>query len=272
MIKLIITDLDGTLLDDKHKLNEEFWKMEEEVTNRGIVFAVASGRQFFNLEHTFERLKNRMLFFAENGTHVVYKGEELHVDPLKKEAAHELISTGRELKDLQIVLCGKKSAYVESKNEKFINEIKKYYKKLEYVEDLKTVNDTFLKVTFLDWNGVEDNSYQTFKKYSDKYRVAIAAEIFLDITSLTANKGNAIKKVQQRLNISPEETLVFGDFLNDLEMIKNTKNSYAMKNAHPEIIEAATKKTRYSNNENGVIRTLQEIGIYKSDDQKGNIS
>ncbi len=268
MIKLIVTDLDGTLLNDKHELDDMFWRMEKSVTEEGIIFAVASGRQFFNLEHTFEQVKDRMLFFAENGTHVVYKGEELYVNPLEKEAAHELITTGREIEDLQIVLCGKKSAYVESKNEKFITEIKKYYRKLAYVEDLTKVEDTFLKVTFLDWDGVEENSYQIFKKFSDKYRVAIAAKIFLDITSVTANKGNAIKKVQQRLNITPEETLVFGDFLNDLEMIQNTENSYAMKNAHPEILEAAKNQTQYSNNDNGVIKTLIEIGIYKSSEEE----
>ncbi|MFO7720710.1 MAG: HAD hydrolase family protein, partial [Gillisia sp.] len=94
--------------------------------------------------------------------------------------------------------------------------------------------------------------------------VAIAANIFLDITSLTANKGNAIKGIQKELNISPDETLVFGDYLNDLEMMQNTKNSYAMKNARPEIIGASCFITLFDNNENGVLKTIAQLGLLDS--------
>lgn len=263
MIKLIVTDMDGTLLNDKHELNPDFWEIEKELSEKGIIFSVASGRQFYNLEALFDRIKDRMLFFAENGTHVVYKGKEIYVNPLEIEAAHNFIDIGRKIEEAEVVLCGKNSAYVECKDEKFINEIQKYYERLEFVEDLKKVEDTILKVTICDWKGVEKNSYHKFKEYINDFKVAVAAKIFLDITSLTANKGNAIEKVQKELNISPGETLVFGDYLNDLEMIKNASHSYAMKNAHSEIIEAGKYVTKFDNNENGVLETIKELGLYE---------
>lgn len=262
MIKLIVTDMDGTLLNDKHELHPDFWEMEKALTKKGIMLAVASGRQYYNLEEQFERIKHRMLFFSENGTHVVHKGKELYVNPMKKDAAHNFISLAREIEEAEIVLCGKNSAYVECTDEKFINEIQKYYKRLKFVEDLKEVEDTFLKVTICDWRGVENNSYNNFKKFESEFKVAIAAKIFLDITSLTANKGNAIKEVQKELNISPDETMVFGDYLNDLEMVQNASHSYAMKNAHPDILEASKNITKYDNNENGVIKTIAELGLF----------
>lgn len=265
MIKLIVTDLDGSLLNDKHELHPEFWKIEKELSDKGIIFAVASGRQYFNLESTFEKVKDRMIFFAENGTHVVHKGKELHVDPLDIKAARNFVKEGRKLEGVQVVLCGKNSAYIETKDEDFIAEIKKYYKKLEYKEDLTKVEDTFLKVTICDWDGVENNSYHSFKKFEKDFKVAIAAKIFLDITSNSANKGNAIKKVQQEFNISPEETLVFGDYLNDLEMMQNAKYSYAMKNAHPEILKASSFVTKFDNNENGVLQTILSLGLIGSE-------
>lgn len=265
MIKLIVTDMDGTLLNDNHELHQDFWKIEEELSKNGILFAVASGRQYYNLESKFERLKDRMIFFAENGTHVVHKGKELYVNPLDPDAAREFIELGRKLEGTQAVLCGKKCAYVENKDEKFISEIKKYYEKLKYVEDLSKVEDTILKVTICDWKGVEKNSYHSFKKYENDYKVAIAAEIFLDITSISANKGNAIKKVQEELNISPEETLVFGDYLNDLEMMQNASHSYAMKNAHPEIIKASKYVTEFDNNENGVLEAIRSLNLIKTE-------
>ena len=257
--------MDGTLLNDKHEIHPDFWEMESLLYKKGILFSVASGRQYYNLESKFDRIKDRMLFFAENGTLVVHKGKELYLNPLDPEAARKFIDIGRNLEGVQLVLCGKESAYVECNDEKFIEEIQKYYRRLKFVEDLKLVEDTILKVTICDNKGVEENSYHSFKKFKNDYKVAIAAEIFLDITSLTANKGNAIKGIQKELNISPDETLVFGDYLNDLEMMQNATYSYAMKNAHPEIINVSNYITRFDNNENGVLKTIEQLGLLRTE-------
>jgi hydroxymethylpyrimidine pyrophosphatase-like HAD family hydrolase len=56
------------------------------------------------------------------------------------------------------------------------------------------------------------------------------------------NKGNAIEKLQKSLNILPEQTMAFGDYLNDIEMLKNARYSYAMENAHPSVKEVANLK------------------------------
>lgn len=264
MIKLIVTDMDGTLLNDQHQIHPDFWKMEEQLSEQGIMFSVASGRQFYNLESEFEQIKDRIMFFAENGTYVSHKGKELYVNPLNHEEAMGFVKMGRKLEDTKTVLCGKKSAYLETKDEEFLAEISKFFKRIKIVEDLTNVNDTILKVTLCNYKGVEDHTYPHFVNYTDRFKIAIAAKVFIDITALDANKGNAIKDVQRELNISPEETLVFGDYLNDLEMMKNAKYSYAMKNAHPEIIEASKFVTRYTNNENGVLRTIEELGLLKN--------
>src|SRR5690606_15052040 len=193
MIKLIITDMDGTLLDDRHGLHPDFWTIEEQLHEQGIRFAVASGRQYYNLFEKFEPLKERMIFFAENGTHVMHKGEELYINKLDTKAAHNFIRIGRDIPGVQIVLCCKDTAYVETRDPEFISEIKKYYERLEYIEDLTSIKNDVLKVTICDYRGVETNSYHAFKEFEKDFKVAIAARIFLDITSITANKGNAIR-------------------------------------------------------------------------------
>ena len=253
--------MDGTLLNDRHEIHPEFWEIEEELLEKGILLAVASGRQYYNLESRFNRLNDRMIYFAENGTHVVHRSQDLFINDLDPEAAQKFIAVGRKIEGVQLVLCCKGAAYVESRDEAFISEIKQYYQRLEFVEDLTTIQDTILKVTIFDWKGVEKNSYPVFKEFEKDYKVAIAAKIFLDITNITANKGTAINKVQQQLGISPQETLVFGDYLNDLEMMQNAGTSFAMKNAHPEIIKISTHVTDFDNNENGVLETLKKLGL-----------
>src|SRR5680860_952331 len=131
MIKLIVTDMDGTLLNDKHEIHPDFWEIEDLLFKKGIMLSVASGRQYYNLESKFDRIKDRMLFFAENGTLVVHKGQELYVNALDPKAAMNFIEIGRKLEGVQLVLCGKESAYVECNDEKFIEEIQQYYQRLK---------------------------------------------------------------------------------------------------------------------------------------------
>lgn len=253
--------MDGTLLNDDHELHPDFWEKEKKLIDKGILFSIASGRQFYNLEAKFDRIKDRTMFFAENGTYVSYKGKELYINPMERESAIGFLEMGRKLDHTHLVLCGKESAYVETEDVDFINEISKFYERLTIVEDLTKVDDTILKVTLCNFNGVEDHTFPHFVNYTDRYKVAIAAKVYIDITSLDANKGNAIKGIQKEMGISPDETLVFGDYLNDLEMMKVAKYSYAMKNAHPEIKEASNYTTQFDNNNNGVLDTIRTLGL-----------
>ena len=81
----------------------------------------------------------------------------------------------------------------------------------------------------------------------------------MDITNIKSSKGNAVALVQQKLGITPEETLVFGDYYNDLTMFDKAYYSYAMKNAPYDVKSHARFVTNYENGENGVIRTIKEL-------------
>ena len=258
MIKLIASDMDGTLLNDKDEIHEEFYQVFQELKKQNIIFAAASGRQYYNLAKRFEKIKDDMMFIAENGTFVVYKGEELLLNALDKETAIELIKIGRDIKESYVVLCGKKSAYIESKDERLIKEVEKYYEEYKIVNDLTKVEDDILKVTICDFIGSEENSYTYYNDYKEKLQVSVSGQIWLDITDKGVNKGLAINKLQELLNIKHEETMVFGDYLNDLEMMESAYHSYAMENAIPELKKVA----RYiapPNYKNGVVKTIRQL-------------
>ena len=82
MIKLIATDMDGTLLNSKNEIQDGFYEVFNKLEEKGIIFAAASGRQYYNLLKRFEGIEDKMMFIAENGTFVVYKGIELVVNAL----------------------------------------------------------------------------------------------------------------------------------------------------------------------------------------------
>jgi len=258
MIKLIASDMDGTLLNDKNEIYEDFYKVFEELKKRNIIFAAASGRQYHTLVKQFDSIKDDMMFIAENGTFVVYKGKELLLNSLNKETAIELIKIGRNIKESYIVLGGKKSAYIESDDKRFINEVEKYCAKYKIVSDLTEVEDDILKFTICDFMGSQKNSETYYNDYKDKLQISISGEIWLDITDKGINKGLAIKKLQKLLNIKHEETMVFGDYLNDLEMMSSAYHSYAMENAHDDLKKVARFRAK-KNTENGVVEKIKEV-------------
>lgn len=256
MIKLIAADMDGTLLDSSHEINEEFWSVYEKLKEMGIIFSAASGRQYHNLRNKFQEIKDEIIFIAENGSYVVKNGEELFSQILGGNKVPEFIDLAREIDGVYPVLCGKKSAYIENDKPEFVTEVKKYYDSCELVEDLKEVKDDALKVALYDFNGSETNCYHAFKKYEEDYKVVISAKYWLDIMNKFANKGMAMRKVQEYLGITKDESMAFGDYLNDVELLENVEHSYAMENAHPEV-KKISKHIAGSNNENGVVEAIK---------------
>jgi Cof subfamily protein (haloacid dehalogenase superfamily) len=259
MIKLIAIDLDGTLLDDNKNIHPSFWEVHKALTEQGVFFIAASGRQYYNLLDQFDRIRDEIIFLAENGTFVVHKGEELFVNDLSLDDARYFIHKGRKVKGTDLILCGKQSAWIENSHQRFVDDASQYYRRLKVVDDLTTVDDKVLKVTLWDHENAELNSYPHFKAYEKDFKIAVAGDVWLDITHNNASKGKAINRIQQLFEISPEETLIFGDYLNDLDMMRVGYHSYAMKNAHPKIIEISRFVTHYDNNNNGVVETIKEL-------------
>ncbi|GAB3424010.1 HAD family hydrolase [Niabella aquatica] len=259
MIKLIAIDLDGSLLNDEKKLPPDFWQVIPQVFEKGITVVIASGRPFHNVSAVFERIKDQLYFACDNGSFVVHANEEVLVSRLDESSIKNFIEISRSIKDVYPVLCSKHIAYLEDCNESFKKQALTYYQEFRIVEDLTMVDDMIVKISLCDLAGSETNSYPFYKPFENDFKIAVAGKIWLDITNINGSKGNAIKAIQRRLNIEAEETLVFGDYLNDLDMIQNAGYSYAMKNAHPAILRAAKYITELDNNQGGVTDTIKKL-------------
>ena len=198
-----------------------------------------------------------MLFIAENGTYVVYHDEELYINTIEKKDLEKILKIARNIDNCKAVLCGKKSAYTEAIEEKFLTEMRKYYSELKQVEKLEEVEDDIMKVAFCDFSGSEENSFNYYKDFDSKFKVVVSGRIWLDIMKDDANKGKAVEMVQKKLGITYDETMIFGDYLNDLEMMSMGKYSFAMANAH-EVLKKNSNYIAESNNDNGVVKAIKE--------------
>lgn len=257
-IKLIVSDVDGTLLNASHQLNPKFFEIFEQLEAAGITFVVASGRQYHNLRKLFERIEDRIIFAAENGSYIVHRGKEMLAKTISAEDVYDLVNIGRKIPTSKLVLCGKNAAYIDNADQQFINHLSLYFEKFEIVEDLLSVNDDILKFTVCDLSGSEANSYPGFAHLHDRFQVKVSADTWLDISDKLAHKGNAVAILQDLYGVSKEQTMVFGDYLNDLEMMQQAYFSYAMANGHPEV-KGVARFIAKNNNEDGVIEVLERL-------------
>ncbi|GLB53534.1 haloacid dehalogenase [Neptunitalea chrysea] len=260
-IKLIATDMDGTLLDTKGNVHPKFFHLYKELKKHDIHFVAASGRQYHSIVSKLDQIKDEITVIAENGAVTKKQEDVLLLTGLTKQEVEDLVTMLRAFNDNEIfyVLCGKNQAYIEQQDENFINFFQEYYFKFQLVEDLcKVENDDFLKIAIFCAKGSENHLYPKVKHLEGKLQVKVSGEVWLDLSHMNANKGFALSKLQNQLGISQEETLVFGDYNNDLEMFAQAGISIAMKNAHPNILNAATYITK-SNDEQGVEHILEQL-------------
>jgi len=257
-IRLIAADLDGTLVDDEKRIHDEFWPLVDELHARGITFCPASGRQYFNLLQMFEDVAADVVFIAENGTYVVAGGKEMSSDCMSTDVARRVCARVREIPQAGAVLCGKRSAYVERRDEEFLRHVRPYYTREEVVPDLTGVEDEVLKVAIYDFVSSERNAAPRLEEFRAAHQVAISGPHWVDVMSPTANKGRALRQIQAKLGVTPDQTMAFGDFLNDLEMMDAATYSFAMANAHPALKERASWVAP-TNNANGVVRTIRTV-------------
>ncbi|UMB59958.1 Cof-type HAD-IIB family hydrolase [Lutibacter sp. A80] len=258
-VKLVVTDMDGTLLNSKHEVSPLFFSIFNKLKQRNIHFVAASGRQYHSIVNKLINIKDDITIIAENGAFAMQGANELFSIGLPKEQILKSIALLRTIKNTNIVLCGKKSAYIDSKDEKFIALFNEYYSEYKIVDDLtKVENDLFFKIAAYHFDSSEKYILPEIKQLENDMQVFVSGKNWLDISHNNANKGYALNILQKDLNITKEETMVFGDYNNDLKMIALADFSYAMQNAHPNVIKAANFLTK-TNDQQGVEYILEQI-------------
>ncbi|MGV8979399.1 MAG: Cof-type HAD-IIB family hydrolase [Cellulomonas sp.] len=261
-IRLIAVDMDGTLLDAEDRIHPTLWPLLAELDRRGIVFCPASGRQYANLAARFEGVGDDVVFIAENGAYVSRGGEEVSSAVVEDGVVGRVVETVRALAasgaDVGVVVCGKRSAYIERHDAPFVAECDTYYAELERVDDLLLVHDDVLKIAVFDFGSAEATTAPALAPFRATHQVVVSGAHWVDVMDATTDKGAALRQVQAALGVTRAQTMAFGDYLNDLELLDAAEYSFAMAEAHPAVIERA----RYlapSNQANGVVRTIAAV-------------
>lgn len=259
MIKLIASDMDGTLLDENGVIPKEFFKTIKKLNDKNIKFVVASGRPYLTLLENFKPISDSLYYICDNGAYVVENNKLLNVSIIDKKIVHDVIKSLENTPNTSLVLCGVNGTYHLPLNDLHKNEIYKYYIKKNEVKSLYDIDDDIYKIAVCDLNISKDNSFKVLNPlFSKKVTVVVSGKYWVDVNNLNVSKGAALKEIQENDNIKYEETMVFGDFYNDISMLKEAHYSYVMENSNEDMKQYGNFIAP-SNREHGVIKVIDEM-------------
>lgn len=259
-IKLIAVDMDGTFLSDQKTYNRErFMAQYQQMKAQGIRFVVASGNQYYQLISFFPEIANEIAFVAENGGWVVTEGKDVFNGELSKDAFATVVEHLLTRPEVEIIACGKNSAYTLKKYDDAMKTVAEmYYHRLEYVDNFDNLEDIFFKFGL----NLSDELIPQVQKALHEAIGDIMVPVHtgngsIDLIIPGVHKANGLRQLQKLWGIDDSEVVVFGDGGNDIEMLRQAGFSFAMENAGSAVI-AAAKYRAGSNNREGVLDVIDK--------------
>ena len=287
MYKLVVIDLDGTMLNSYGVVTNKTKEVIKKVEEQGIEVVIASGRPIDSIKEIAKEIESKNYFIAGNGA-IIYdiKNDEIiYEKTLSKEKVLEIIKICEEnsisyniyteneilatsLK-YNVLYYHKENLKKEESKKTKINLVKNMYDYVKNKEDAR-----FLKITICDENKTVFNSIirkvkeirdievleishmsrKTIKQGTEEFEISY---YYTEISTGDVDKWNAIEFLMEKLKIKKEEIMAIGDNLNDKKMIENAGLGVAMGQSTPVILKLADVVTS-SNDEEGISEILQK--------------
>lgn len=259
--KLIVCDMDGTLLTSSHKISDHTANIIKKIEDSGVKFMIATGRPYLDARHYRDSLKLRSYLITSNGARAHDEDNNpIVVENIPKELVKRLL-------DYKVGKDIHRNIYLDDDwiIEYEIDGLVEFHKESGYgfnIDDLsKYQNQEVAKVFFLgESKEIEDLEKKMKKDFKDELSITVSSPFCLEFMKKGVNKAETLKKVLKILDIKPEEVIAFGDSMNDYEMLSLVGKPFIMGNANKRLIEALPNvEVVGNNNEDGIGEKLQEI-------------
>lgn len=271
---LYISDLDGTLLLPDGTFPKESKQRLNHLIEEGMKFTIATARNYDSVHPILKGLNLKLPVILFNGVYLAdfHNGKMLeHTQFIDKQVVDSMLAFAQ-VQDIEpfIYTFGREHQvhYRRATNPGSIA----YLASLEKDGRVKPVPEFIFqegeKVSGFLLIGTMENLEPLYHRLKEKHfdhlnlyfaeDVSMKGYYWLQAFHQQANKGNMVEKLVQRLNFSLNKTMVFGDYLNDLDMFQVAGYSVAMENALPEVKESADQIIG-SNSQGAVLDFLESI-------------
>ncbi len=259
MYKLIISDLDGTLVDSNKNISSFTKKVIDQIQEKGIEFVIATGRSYKGAKKIADILNLKTEIICNNGASIYdAHGNLIFQKLIDKKVARNIYE---KIKNTD-------SIFFASYEDKIFIDQGRIDESREFLLNppenaIEVTSDniekfSFEKIVILNKNH---NILEEFtKELGDVKEIKsfISQDYFLDIVHYESSKGIALEFLAQLKNINLEETLAFGDAFNDYEMLKVAGKGIVMANGYNDL-KSEFESHSLTNDENAVAIYLSDV-------------
>ena len=266
-IKVIATDMDGTLLDPKGQLDlPRLEKILDKLDQCDIRFVIATGNEVHRMRQLLGHLAERVVLVVANGARIFENDELLQAQTWDDAMVDKALGhfKGRECQD-QFVVTGMNGGFVKegtvfTELDKFMTPemIEKLYQRMNFVDEFdSSLFGGVLKMSMVVGEERLDSVLQEVNDLFDgRVRAVSSGYGCIDILQDGIHKAWGLVELLKRWNLKPEQIMAFGDSENDIEMLELAGISYAMENAEEAVKRVATKVAP-ANSQAGVYKVLE---------------
>lgn len=266
-IKIVATDMDGTLLDPRGQLDlPRLEKILDKLDQRGVRFVIATGNDVHRMRQLLGHLAERVVLVVANGARIFENNELLQAQTWDDAMVDRALAhfKGRECQD-QFVVTAMNGGFVKkgtvfTELDKFMTPemIEKLYQRMNFVDEFDS--NLFGGVLKMSMVVGEERSESVLQEINDLFdghvRAVSSGYGCIDILQDGIHKAWGLVELLKRWNLKPEQIMAFGDSENDIEMLELAGISYAMENAEEAVKEIATKVAP-ANSQAGVYQVLE---------------
>lgn len=246
MIKLVASDLDGTLLlNGAQTLPDGIFPLIKELKKQGILFVAASGRQYPNMRRLFDPVAEDMAFICENGALAVWKEKVLYQDHFEQGLVKEIVQAIDDKEGAEFSCATREFYYIRPKTQHYLDLMTKVVKTdSRVIKSFNEITEPCMKLAVYERDGVQEDSIRYWKdRFSDRCTVVTSGTAWVDFIPFGTNKARGLREYQKILGIRPEECMAFGDEYNDLEMLRSVPWSFAMVHSKQGVRDTAAYRT-----------------------------
>ena len=263
-IRLIVADLDGTLLTSDHVVSPFTEKTIREALARGVLFTVATGKTFPSTQEIINLFDIKIPVICGNGIQVFAPdGAPLYENPIPRDCALEAVEMARARGFMPIATTGM-GMLAETWNEHVQNLVNHHEPAPTIVPDLLAALRSDYKPYKLvlmhhDPQEVDAFQLELERAFAGRAQILRSGLVTLvEILPTGATKGTALSFILDYLDILSQETICFGDNCNDLDMIRRAGIGVAMGHAPDDVLRGADYVTG-TNDEDGVATAIQKF-------------
>ena len=266
-IKVIATDMDGTLLDPKGQLDlPRLEKILDKLDQCDIRFVIATGNEVHRMRQLLGHLAERVVLVVANGARIFENNELIQAQTWDDAMVDRALARfrGRECQD-QFVVTAMNGGFVKKGSvftelDKFMTPemIEKLYQRMNFVDEFdSSLFGGVLKMSMVVGEERLDSVLQEINDLFDGHVRAVSSGYgCIDILQDGIHKAWGLVELLKRWNLKPEQIMAFGDSENDIEMLELAGISYAMENAEEAVKRVATKVAP-ANSQAGVYQVLE---------------